>query len=490
MRVEKPSNKVLPTQSQLDATDETNPDVGVGHLRPRTERGWEASTEHTIVGPPPPADSPRGRAGRSPRLGSRPKLAALPALDPVSGELVPAEAGLDTRDTVPEVPALLDDQVASQMVPAAARKPQALVVDDSGPAVSPAARIVPQSVALAAARANGFPRSAAARAGAPAAAVRVPAPPTQRRSAQRRALSAAGSLGGPAGGVLASTPPGGTGGGPAVAAPRLAQATPLRSSRAIARPGLAQGSVTAPLPSSVVPAEAAAPARRRPPTVEFPTLDASDLAQPADPGTDQTLVDVRRVPDPAPPARPLPSLYSVVDRRHAPRPPAESMAGMVAARPAPMMPAPMMPAPMMPAPMTMDRRSELEAVPEPIPPEIAPVPRPEPRVMAEPRVVVEPRVIVDMAPRRAPAPAPRARPATHRPAARPVASHRPAAVAQPRPRIAPAAAPFSASESAFFAAGEELERADSHPLFDDLDDAMPPRPTLWRRLTGRHRRLS
>jgi hypothetical protein len=442
VRVEKPSNKVLPTQAQLDATDETSPDVGAGHLRPRTERGWEAGTEHTIVGPPPPADPPRAPTGRSPRAGSRPKLAALPALDPL-----PAEPGLDTRDTVPEVPALLDHQVASPMMPAAARKPPALVMDDSGPAMSPAARIVPQSVSRAAAGASGFPRSAAERAGAPAAAVRVPAPPTPRRSAPRRALSAAG---------------------PAVAAPRFAQATPLRSSRAIARPDLAQGSVTAPLPSSVAPAETAAPARpaarRRPPTVEFPTLDESDLAQAADPGTDRTLVDVPRSPEPAPPARPLPSLYSVVDRRHAPQLPAEPMP--------------------VPAPMPIGFRSEVEAVPEPIPPEIAPVPRPEPRVISEPRVVV------DLGPPLgAPAPAPRPRPAPQRQAARPVAPRRPEPAPQPRARIAPAA-PFSASEAAFFAAGEELERAELDPFLDDLDQAMPPRPTFWRRLTGRHRRLS
>lgn len=48
---------------------------------------------------------------------------------------------------------------------------------------------------------------------------------------------------------------------------------------------------------------------------------------------------------------------------------------------------------------------------------------------------------------------------------------------------------FTELDEAFFAAGTELERATAYPAesFDDLDAAMPARPSFWRRLFSRAR---
>jgi hypothetical protein len=146
---------------------------------------------------------------------------------------------------------------------------------------------------------------------------------------------------------------------------------------------------------------------------------------------------------------------------------------------------------------------DAEAVPEPIPPEMLPVARPETHAgEAAPRQAAHRMP----APRRAPA-APYAA-ASHAPAAyahapvsahAPVAAHAPARRRAPEPRqAAPAvrrarsrsgvrpAASFSAAEAAFFAEGEELARAEwDAAVDDDLDHVSLKRPGLWRRLTGR-----
>lgn len=48
---------------------------------------------------------------------------------------------------------------------------------------------------------------------------------------------------------------------------------------------------------------------------------------------------------------------------------------------------------------------------------------------------------------------------------------------------------FTELDEAFFAAGTALEHASAHPAesFDDLDAAMPARPSIWRRLFSRAR---
>ena len=242
----------------------------------------------------------------------------------------------------------------------------------------------------------------------------------------------------------------------------------------IERPAqLAQGSVTAPLPSATP--------RKRPATVEFPTIESSVgeeiLDQTLDQTIDRTVVDHRAsAPDP----RPLPSIFSVIDRRHAPEMP-RTMAEFAAAAFAP-------PA----APVSIrPRASSWDAVPEPIVPEVAPVTEPQafaPMFAPEPPTAPAPPPFAPQSPLFEPelALAPRSAPVRR---TAPVAASAPT-----RPRRPTTAAPvrqrqptFSEAEAAFFAAGEELERVEHDPFLDELDPPAVKRPTLWRRLTGRGR---
>ncbi len=252
-----------------------------------------------------------------------------------------------------------------------------------------------------------------------------------------------------------------------------------------------------PLPSPPLAGPEATPsARRRPPTVEFPTLDADDLAIAGE--SDQTFRDLPVASSSATLAadRPLPSIYSIVDRRHAPPAQAAPAVPVVTVHPS--------------SSGAFSRRSLLdaEAVPEPIAPEMAPVARPEPRLVEAARHLAAPSM---PAPRRAPAAS--YGPAAYAPAHALAAAHAPVeAVAPARRRApAPAAAPaprraapaarsarsrsgarpvasFSAAEAAFFAEGEELARAEWDAAVDDeLDHVSLKRPGLWRRLTRRRR---
>jgi hypothetical protein len=196
----------------------------------------------------------------------------------------------------------------------------------------------------------------------------------------------------------------------AAPAPSASPESPA-SPESIERPAqLAQGSVTAPLP----------PVRRkRPSTVEFPTLE--EMPEPA--AAEPLHSPIMPIQD----DKPLPSIYSVIDRPRAHESPRaiggasteRASASFLAASLAETAPA-------LPS-------LHVGAGQEPIPLER------------------------ESSPRR---------------------TGRRAATASR------AAASFTAAEDAFFAAGEELERADQEP-FADLDERPVKRPTLWRRLTGR-----
>jgi hypothetical protein len=117
-------------------------------------------------------------------------------------------------------------------------------------------------------------------------------------------------------------------------------------------------------------------------------------------------------------------------------------------------------------------RAPLDAGPDPIAPQPAPAPRARGR---------------QAAPQRGSAVG-RSRPGVQRRAhSRPAMQEPPATRRAGSPR--PPSVAFSASEAAFFAAGEELENAAQDVPYDEVLDGGTPRPTLWRRLTGRHARL-
>jgi hypothetical protein len=461
-----------------------------GHRRQRavTERGWNAAAGRSAVPSPDTADLPTEPSLRS-ALAARPVTATVvdripdladdPAAEPTLVTAAPAPrapvragalAGAVAVRTVPSPPAARPVNGTAAMParpgrangsavppPAAAaaaprRKPQALIVPEPEAFIvpEPQALTVPQSLPapqaliddgwtapaapsqrreragspprLASATPresggrNGFPRSAAERAGVPrptdgARRVSVPVPAAR------------------------------------VAPPRLAQVAPpaeLPVERQTEAPidaaiepppaQLAQGSVTTPLPPVTVPLEP--PRRRRPPTVEFPTIESEVMEQSA---------RVEPLPAPiAPPpaARTLPSIFSVIDRRRVPS------SGRAPIEP--------------------------EAVPEPIPYEAETAPRREAARAHAPVRAPAPR----HEPVRAPAPRPRSAPVVR-------TSSRPKSAPIARPGSRPKRAPtFSEAEAAFFAAGEELERSD-FAGFDDDPDAGGRRPTLWRRLTGR-----
>ena len=553
MRVEKPSGTALPTQLQAsDRTEETLlPDEGAPRARAGTDRGW--TIEKTIVGPPPPAEAPRPPAPAPLAVVKPPKLAGLPPIRPlhkpvvglVPPPMVPAPRSTASSRTsarsmaaIPFAPGPANSEAttASGAAPVrATRKQAALIVDDSGsvtsPVTPPAPRLRAASPVLPAARPTGaqsvFPRSAAERAGVAEAR----ATPRRASSVRRAAVPArAGS-------------------------PRLAPAI----ERSVE---LAQGSVTAPMPvvtdATQEPSpqhagpEATPAARRRPPTVEFPTLEPSDLA-PAPAGeSEQTFRDLPAAsPVAAVPAdKPLPSIYAIVDRRHAPPPQAPQAVPVVTVHPsssgassrrshlssglasvepqrAPSSglragalsrsistgdPADFVATPTDPGPAWSVRHErpldpESEAVPEPIPPEMLPVARPETHA-GEAAARQTARSMP--APRRAPAAsyaapayaAAHAPIAAHAPVAHAPVAHAPvrrrAAAPAPEPRRAEAAvrrarsrsgvrpaASFSAAEAAFFAEGEDRARAEWAAIDDDLEHVSLKRPGLWRRLTRR-----
>jgi hypothetical protein len=427
VRVEKPGSKVFPTEPQHDATsveisDPTSPEVGVPRARAGTERGWtfEAEStapevfEHTIVGPAPPA--PRTRASAPVRRKPR-RLVALPSLELVREPHPIADQGQVTVPAPsmpyrPRATAVASGELSVPSVQLEPPQPRERIDDgwtlgDEPPRPRGSQRHAARSAT------GGFPRSAAERAGAFAA---------QPQSAE-------------------SVVP------VCLAPPRL----PDLPERAV--PRLAQGSVTAPLPDMNALASPQ-PARRRPPTVEFPTLDEDEPE--VDPPSDYTLIDRTRsaaadIVVPPPPERLLPSVYSAVDRRPAPAPRAPERPAVRASQP-------------------MQRgRAPFDAVPEPIAPEVAPAPRAH---------------VLQAAPRRASAVG-RSRPGGQR-TSRPAVQERPVRrAASPRAQ----SVAFSESEAAFFAAGEELANAAQNVPFDDELDGATPRPTLWRRLTGRHARL-
>jgi hypothetical protein len=434
VRVEKPGSKVFPTEPQHDATsveisDQTSPDVGVPRARAGTERGWtfEAEStapevfEHTIVGPAPPA--PRTQASAPVRRKPR-RLVALPSLELVREPRPIAQSPIadDGQVTVPppsmpyrpRATAVASGELSVPSVHLDPPRPRERIDDgwtigDEPPRARGSQRHAARSAT------GGFPRSAAERAGAIAA---------QPEAAE------------PAVPVV-----------PVCLAPPRLPDIPER-----AAPRLAQGSVTAPLPPMNA-LSSPQPARRRPPTVEFPTLDEDEPE--TDPPSDYTLIDPTRsaaadIVVPRPPERLLPSIHAVVDRRPGRAPRAPERPAVCASRP-----------------MHIGR-APFEAVPEPIAPEVAPVPRAR---------------VQQAAPRRSQAVG-RSRPGPQRPS-RPAMQERPARPASPRPQ----SVAFSESEAAFFAAGEELANAARNAPFDEELDGATPRPTLWRRLTGRHARL-
>jgi hypothetical protein len=485
VRVEKPSGTALPTQLQAsDRTEETLvPDEDAPRARAGTDRGW--TIEKTIVGPPPPAETPRPPAPAPLPVVKPPKLAGLPPIRPLQKPVV----GLVPPPMVPAPRSTAGSPTGARPTPT--RKQAALIVDDSGsvtsPVTPPAPRLRAASPRMPATRPSGprsvFPRSAAERAGA--AEVRASA---RRPSSTRRAAvpARAGS-------------------------PRLGPA--------IEQPvELAQGSVTAALPVVTEAArepsppyagpEATPAARRRPPTVEFPTLEPSDLAAAPAAESEQTFRDLPVAsPVAAPADRPLPSIYSIVDRRHAPPPQAPQSVPVVTVHPSS---SSSDPGPAWSVRHERPLGPEAEAVPEPIPPEMLPVARPQTHA-GEAAARQAARSMP--APRRAPAAsyAPPPYAAAHVPVAAhatvahaPVAAHAPvrrrAAAPVPEPRHAAAAvrrarsrsgvrpaASFSAAEAAFFAEGEDRARAEWAAVDDDLEHVSLKRPGLWRRLTRRSR---
>jgi hypothetical protein len=208
---------------------------------------------------------------------------------------------------------------------------------------------------------------------------------------------------------------------------------PAVSAESVERPiRLANGSITVPLPEEN--------GRKRPPTVEFPTIESEMIDTPAVDRPRNGRPLALQGPASAPASKPLPSIFSVIDRGRAPLETAPPAVASMAAPPAP------------------SSRVDRDAVPEPIIHETA-------AATDQGRALTDPR---------APEPSP------VRMAVRPG----PTRAASARPKRPGS---FSDAERAFFAAGEELERVDQHSLADDdLDDlATARRPTLWRRLTGR-----
>jgi hypothetical protein len=219
----------------------------------------------------------------------------------------------------------------------------------------------------------------------------------------------------------------------------------------------------------------------------------------------------------AAPDRALPSILSVIDRRHAP---AGASLGAE-------LPGPRIIAPSVVAPTRMPAIPAVLAAPPPVAPEVRltsesvaspevsfasePIALPEVTIEVESGAVPEPialevsvpteRMVVT--PSFAPEPveplrAPSAAPAPwsidselHLDSLPPASAPR---VETPSPAAAPArprqrrSASFSDADAAFFAAGEQMERGEVDG-FDDVDDPVPslrPQP-LWRRITGRHR---
>jgi len=514
--VEKPGDLALSTQPDPARPEQGQPDDDAeeGSPRPRavTERGWTVEPSPPPVFPIAPgasSDAPDGSRAAPPLpIGSLPQLKAAlarteksreassrgaavasPAQGPIAVEVsndLPATSGVIVggRDGDPpratprsraDTPArvVVDEGwtagvLRSTAAPAApmsgtGRAPVAAVAVPMPPplraahapaisipplakaAPAPAEAATPPETPPAPVRraleppagviSRGFPRSAAERAGAAASRTTRVSPPALPRDGRRASVPARSA---------------------ASLSPRVSQA--LESIEPPIR--VAQGSVTAPLPSA---------GRRRPPTVELPTLESTE---PTPPGPDRVSIARARAsrrPAPPEPARVLPSIFSVIDRRHAPpgsQPAAEVHAPRIIAPAAAAVSAPAMAEPIRPAPVR-----ELEPLRASKPP-----PTDGPAFLSDP------------------APASQAGPARTGPAqAGPARVSRPADPAPAPSSSAPRArqrraGSFSEADAAFFRAGEEMEQGD-HELFDDAPDPAYSlkRPALWRRITGRHR---